>query len=54
MMLEIKRGKDKAVDVQLDNRTETVASGCQSVQLFNHEKRFGFFREDTRGIVAQA
>lgn len=49
------RGKNgKGVDVELDERMETVASACRSVQLFNIDKRFGFCKEDTRQLVAQA
>ncbi|MCJ1346316.1 hypothetical protein MMC31_004531 [Peltigera leucophlebia] len=54
MMLQIKRNKDEGLDVQIYERTDKVASASQKMQLFNLEKRFGFFREDTRGIIAQA
>lgn len=33
---------------RFEERMETEASACRSVQLFNLDKRFGFFKEDTR------
>lgn len=33
---------------------EKVASACRSLQLFNLDKRFSFFKEDIRQIIAQA
>ena len=54
IMLDIRGEKDKGVDFQLDERNEALASACRSMELSNLEKRFGFFREETRGIVARA
>ena len=53
-MLEIRGKNGEGVDFQLEERMETVASACRSVELFNLDKRFGFSEEDTRQIVAQA
>lgn len=54
IMLDIRSKKDKGVDFQLGERNEALASACRSMELSNLEKRFGFFREETRGIVARA
>lgn len=51
MIMDIKCTKDEGVEVRLD---EGIESAYRNVQLFNREKIFSFFREDTRGIVAQA
>lgn len=54
IMLDIRGKKDKGVDFQLDERNKVLASACRSMELSNLEKRFGFFREETRGIAARA
>lgn len=53
MISEIEGKEHKGEAVQRDERTETVASACQRVQLVILEKRLSLSREETRAIVAR-